>query len=139
MQRVAGIASPDTVINFAPVHSRMGAGAPPPKHPSALQSPRGGGSGGFGSNGSGFGGGHGGNGDVFGSGGGLGNGNGAAGAYSPPRTSSPLKKTSGGQQKLSPMKTNHLGQGQGFSFDSLDENTKYVMAGLFVESVRGVP
>jgi hypothetical protein len=42
----------------------------------------------------------------------------------------------GGQQKSSPSKLNHQGQGQGFNFDSLDEQTKHVVAGLFVESLR---
>ncbi len=114
----------------------MGASAPSPKPPSAFQSPPGGSSGGFGPNSSGFGGGHGGNGGIFGGGGSLGYGNGAAGAHSCPRTSSPLKRTSGGQQKLSSTKTSHQGQDQGFSFDNLGENTKLVMAGLFAESLR---
>ena len=116
----------------------MGAGAPPPKPPSAFQSPCGGGSGGFGPNGSGFGGGHDGYGDVFGSGDGLGNGNGAAGAHSHPKRSSPLKRTLGGQQKSSsPTKMNHLvGQGQGLSFDGLDEDTEHVIAVFFAESLR---
>jgi hypothetical protein len=136
MKRMAEIALPDTVINFTPVCSRMGASAPSPKPPSAFQSPPGGSSGGFGPNSSGFGGGHGGNGGIFGGGGSLGYGNGAAGAHSCPRTSSPLKRTSGGQQKLSSTKTSHQGQDQGFSFDNLGENTKLVMAGLFAESLR---